>query len=64
MHERSYSRNTTTKSLVWEKSPQLIQLVGFFDPKMVFFRLRKSQKSKEKHMCFQFGGRASADYLR
>ena len=38
-------------------------LVGIFDPKMVFFRLRKSQESKEKHLCFQFGGRASADYL-
>ena len=38
-----------------------IQFVGIVDPKMVFFRLRKSKKSIEKHPCFQFGGRASAD---
>ena len=35
----------------WEKSPQLMQLVGFFDPKMVFFRLRKSQKEVKINIC-------------
>ena len=51
------------KNLSLGKIPPVDPLMGIFDPKLVFFHLRKSQKSKEIQLCFEFGGHSSADYL-
>ena len=50
IYQWRWPKDTITKISRLGKIPTVDPLVGIFDPKMVFFRLRKSQKKVRKNI--------------